>query len=700
MKKLLILLIALTAVLCLAVSVSAACYEDYEIARLEQIAEKTISYNPGGNNKNDGEIDGNLNSGVAPDWAGKDGINITYKYNKLHFVRSITVTFDFDVGRGFDLEVSSDGGITWTAVAKVLPVEGDTVGKQTVTYAVNNGEGASINAFKFTFRGTVVTYNLSLYEISITASTVLDCSWNEGETQVAGNCGVDGKVLYTCTKCSATKLVTIPATGDHAWDEGVEILAPTETSNGIMKYTCSVCNSEKNEDISAIGHNWDEGTVIAPNCTEQGYTIFACTDEGCDATYKASFVNAIGHSYDNGVETTHPTLTKDGVKTFSCVNEGCDEFYTETIPMATYEDSTVVIGADNILSMVESLNNADKASDKRNPAGIFDGKITNGGQSDNAAAGAWFAPSGSSITITLDEEYYILSAKVFVWSNWNHYKVEFIDAQGNTVLTHEDSKCQIMDGSGAEVANINGKLVKTIKITSVGAKGDSGNCMVIHELQIVAHKHLADEEMSRYDEVIGCVENGSYKKFCYICEKEVTVEIAPLGSHDLVSSVEFPHGIDRVGSKAESCNRCDYENTTRIQPIFASYGYSVRETGSAAIVHKYEVNLDSLDIYNGSLTSAIEFGIVAAATPNFEGNPLVITEGKVAKANDKVALKSFTGTGFVSFEYAITNIPEAAYDTEIVLCAYAFDGEKIIYLNANTDAGESFETVSFNGLAS
>lgn len=698
MRKLLILLVALASIFCLAVSVSATCYEDYEIARLDQITEKTISYNPGGNNKVDGEIDGNLGTGVAPDWAGKDGINITYKYGKLHLVRSITITFDHDVGRGFDLEVSSDGGVTWTTVANVMPVEGDTLGKQTVTYTVNNGEGLHINAFKFTYRGSVVTYNLSLYEISITASTVLECAWDEGTAQVEGNCGVDGKVLHKCTKCSAEKTVTIPATGKHLWDEGVEILAPTESSNGTMKYTCTVCDSVKEEDISAIGHNWDEGTIVAPKCDEQGYTLYSCTDENCDATYQANYVNALGHSFDDGVETTHPTLTKEGVTTFSCVNEGCDEFYTESIPMATYDDSKIVIGLDNILSMTESLNNADKASSNRDPNGIFDGKITNGGQSDNAAKGAWFAPSGSSITITFDEEYFILSAKVFVWSNWNHYKIEFFDAQGNVILTHEDGKCQIMDGSGAEVANIYGKLVKSIKISSISAKGDSGNCMVIHELQIVAHKHLAEGETERYDEVIGCVENGSYKKFCYVCEKEVTVETMAYGSHDLEATVEFANGFDRVGNKTEICKRCDYEGKGRIQPIFVSYGYSVRETGSAAIVHKYEVNLESLEIFNSTLNAPLDFGIVAAAVPNFEGSPLVISEGAVAKANDKVALRSFANAGYVCFEYAISGIPEAAFDTSVVLCAYVFDGEKIIYLNANTDSGEAFETVSFNEL--
>lgn len=698
MKKLLILLIALATVFCLTLAIGAACYEDYEIAKMEQIAEKTISYNPGGYNKDNGEIDGSLDSGVAPDWRGADGINITYKYNKLHLIRSITVTFDYAVGRGFDLEISNDGGVTWTVVANVLPVEGDETGKQTITYSVNNGHGTSANAFKFTYRGEVVQYNISLYEISITASTVLECSWNEGEVKVAGNCGVSGEILYTCTKCNANKTEIVPATGNHSWDDGVEILAPTETANGIMEYTCSVCKQTKHEDISATGHNWDEGTVVPPTCTEDGYTLYKCTDDDCSASYQAYIVTKLGHSYDDGVETKHPTLTAEGETTFSCINDGCDEFYTTPIPMATYEDSKIVIGLDNILSIEEVLNNADKASDKRDPNGVFDGKITNGGQSDNAAQGSWFAPSGSTITFTFDEEYYVLSAKLFVWSNWNQIKIEFFDAQGNAVLTHEDGKCQVMDGAETPIANINGKLVKSIKITAVGAKGDSGNCLAIHELQIVAHKHLADEGTSRYDEVVGCVENGSYKKFCYVCEKEVLVETKPSGIHDLVSEIVFPKGFDMNGSYASTCSRCDFEEKTRLKPIFYSYGFSVREDGGAGISHKIEIDLEALAVYESYAGTALEFGTVAAAAPNFEGAPIEIVDGAVAVTSEKVSLKKLSGFGYAFIEDKISNIPEFAYDTKIVLCPYIYDGKNISYINVNTDSGAEFEMISYNEL--
>ena len=698
MKKFLIVAISLVFIFCLSLAVNATCFEDYEIAKLEQIAKKTITYNPGGYNKDNGEIDGNLNSGVAPDWRGGDGISITYDYNKTHLVRAITITFEYDIGRGFDLEVSSDGGITWTVVANVMPVEGDTVGKQTIAYPVNNGNGAEINAFKFTYRGTVVQYNLSLYEISITASNTLECAWNEGDVKIVGNCGVDGEILYTCTKCNDTKTEIVPATGEHGWDDGVEIVAPTESSNGQLKYTCSVCSMTKTEDVPAIGHNWDAGIVVPPTCTEKGYTRYTCTDVGCGKSYDAYFVNEIGHSYDDGVETKHPSLTAEGVLTFSCVRDGCDEFYTQALPKATYDDSKFVIGLDNVISMIEELKNADKASDKRDPNGVLDGNITNGGQSDDSAAGSWFAPSGSSLTITLDEEYYILSAKLFVWSNWNQLTIDFIDAQGNVVLAFSDGKCQNTDGSAVEIANINSALVKSIKITSVGAKGDSGNCLAIHELQLVAHKHLAEGETERYDEVTDCVEGGSYKKYCYVCEKEVVVETKATGEHSFVNSIEYENGYDKVGKIIHSCENCSASNTSRTQSIFYSYGYSVREFGEVCISHKVEVNLEALEIYNSYASSPLNFGMVAASTLNFETVPLEIKDGAIAKTSDKVIVKDFSSSDYTCFEYTISNIPEFAYDTDVVLCPFVFDGKSLSYININSDSGSAYEVVSFNSL--
>ncbi len=51
------------------------------------------------------------------------------------------------------------------------------------------------------------------------------------------------------------------------------------------------------------GHSWAT-EVVAPTCTEQGYTLYYCTDEGCEKTFTTAYVPAAGHEYINATCTT------------------------------------------------------------------------------------------------------------------------------------------------------------------------------------------------------------------------------------------------------------------------------------------------------------------------------------------------------------------------------------------------------------
>ena len=75
-------------------------------------------------------------------------------------------------------------------------------------------------------------------------------------------------------------------------------------------------------------------TVTAPTCTEKGYTTHTCA---CGDSYVDTYVDALGHAWDNGKVTKEPTETETGVKTFTCTR--CGETKTETIPKLTHEHS-------------------------------------------------------------------------------------------------------------------------------------------------------------------------------------------------------------------------------------------------------------------------------------------------------------------------------------------------------------------------
>lgn len=198
-------------------------------------------------------------------------------------------------------------------------------------------------------------------------------AWDEGKVTVQPTATTDGEKTYTCTRpgCGATKTEIIPATGEdackhesthevnqsatctaagytqtvcdncgavisqvsipapgHTWGEGKVTVQPTCTAAGTASYTCTVCGTGKTESIAALGHDY-KVTVIAPTCTEKGYTLHTCSR--CNDSYKDSYVDALGHTWDEGKITTEPTAKTEGVKTFTCTR--CGETKTETIPL-------------------------------------------------------------------------------------------------------------------------------------------------------------------------------------------------------------------------------------------------------------------------------------------------------------------------------------------------------------------------------
>ena len=81
-------------------------------------------------------------------------------------------------------------------------------------------------------------------------------------------------------------------------------------------------------------HSYD-AVVTAPTCTEKGYTTHTCA---CGDSYVDTYVDALGHAWDNGKVTKEPTETESGVKTFTCTR--CGETKTETIPATGVMDVT------------------------------------------------------------------------------------------------------------------------------------------------------------------------------------------------------------------------------------------------------------------------------------------------------------------------------------------------------------------------
>ena len=119
---------------------------------------------------------------------------------------------------------------------------------------------------------------------------------------------------------------------EHTWNGGVA------GAEGTV-YTCTVCGRVKTvaADPGAHTHDWVESGVIAPTCTEKGYTTYTCA---CGETRLDDEVGALGHQI--------ATLTANGDGTHSgyCereqmnVTESCGYASSVTSPLCTQQGYT------------------------------------------------------------------------------------------------------------------------------------------------------------------------------------------------------------------------------------------------------------------------------------------------------------------------------------------------------------------------
>lgn len=76
--------------------------------------------------------------------------------------------------------------------------------------------------------------------------------------------------------------------------------------------------------------------VIAPDCTNLGYTLHTC--KNCDYSYKDNYTNVTAHTYVSEV-TKEATCTEEGIMTYTCA---CGESYTQSIPKVEHSYDIVV----------------------------------------------------------------------------------------------------------------------------------------------------------------------------------------------------------------------------------------------------------------------------------------------------------------------------------------------------------------------
>lgn len=82
----------------------------------------------------------------------------------------------------------------------------------------------------------------------------------------------------------------------HAYTIVDVIVAATCETQGYTKYKCSCGDTVNRNYVTALGHDYDDGVVTSPTCTERGYTTHTCKN-GCGSSYKDTYTDATGHDW-------------------------------------------------------------------------------------------------------------------------------------------------------------------------------------------------------------------------------------------------------------------------------------------------------------------------------------------------------------------------------------------------------------------
>ena len=159
-------------------------------------------------------------------------------------------------------------------------------------------------------------------KISWTASP-LQGKYDQREYCVTVEGGGSKKVIYT-TDTSVS--VTIKRRELHC-NVTVESRNTKYANYSSSSYATFKC-------VEAHEHSYT-AVVTPPTCTEKGYTTHTCA---CGDSYVDTYVDALGHAWDNGKVTKEPTATETGVRTYTCTR--CSATKTETIPATGSVDVT------------------------------------------------------------------------------------------------------------------------------------------------------------------------------------------------------------------------------------------------------------------------------------------------------------------------------------------------------------------------
>ena len=201
------------------------------------------------------------------------------------------------------------------------------------------GSVTSIGVYAFDSCASLISVTIPDGVTSIGDSAFDYCTSLTSVTIPGSVTSIGDSVFYHCTSLAS---VTIPdsvtSIGNYAFSCCGSLtdvyFTGTETAwNCITIGTANDALKNANIHYNYVSHTHSyKAVVTAPTCTSKGYTTHTCA---CGDSYVDTYVDALGHAWDNGKVTKEPTATETGVRTYTCTR--CHETKTESIPVVSVD---------------------------------------------------------------------------------------------------------------------------------------------------------------------------------------------------------------------------------------------------------------------------------------------------------------------------------------------------------------------------
>ena len=198
-------------------------------------------------------------------------------------------------------------------------------------------------------------------ELSRETNVILATGHSHEAIVTAPTCTEQGYTTHTCRCSDAYVDSYVDALGHTEVIDAA--VAPTCIATGLTEGKhCSVCNEVlvAQEVVPANGHAY-ESIVIAPTCTEQGYTMHTCR---CGDSYLDSEVDSLGHTPGDWIVDAEPAIGVAGSKHKECT--ACGEILQteviEPLPEETETETETEIETDDAGSSSSTESNVESTA--------------------------------------------------------------------------------------------------------------------------------------------------------------------------------------------------------------------------------------------------------------------------------------------------------------------------------------------------